>query len=758
MAKVGHLLGINDAEGAASLQLQMTALARQQAEERISRQKAAGLGGWASSKLAAAKAAAAAATSSASTPSPDPGSSRKLSASSSSSSSGHQQQRRRNTSSFGKDRGANASCSSSGSASPTPSSTATAAVTPAAHASASSSSQEMATMMTTTHGSSLSSASAATSSGGAGHENGLSSSITMDTDRGDRRGAANAARTVGKARPPATPEAQKMAAEHSVGSGEADGLLKRSSSGFGGGNLGVGDSAGSGDTAQNEPPMANPQAFSLTADSGSMTWPSLPPMRWDGKSTNNSTALAELSMLDELESDGNGKAAAETAAAAGVEEAEVPGLALPVPVPLRTKLSWEQDDVGDLVECGEEGDGDGQTSFGLAAATPPVAAGAGPHGDSTEVPGNRDGAPSSAAVPPEGRSAGSTGEAADDGGPASDERREGGSVVDAESAAPLSPAVPFVPQSSLTLPWGGRAFVDGGAESPGDGSVKSTAGVLGVRTSRASTEMGGGSSPVVDGDGWRGGGGGSAAPESAVEEAEVRVEAEAAGAKVWCGVADNGSDVESVLTEDEDGPRLPSSNVVPTSPEGVDRDESLDDEGIAPVATSGDAAVAPDAVGDGGAGADADADADAAVAAGAGTDASAGAVAGTDADAAGAAEANTASEEETGVVAEDGEAVGAGAEAEAVDAEEEEVRLTAAFHAHLTPALCEVRDSRVDVAMGSRRYVQKWPLLQLSRFSVGTYAASHWLFHRGTCSAWFVCVFRRVSRPHAGSLNVSAQS
>lgn len=716
MAKVGHLLGIDDAAGAATLQAQMTVLARQQEEELVRRQKAGGLGSWASSSSVPAT--------------PNSTDSRKVSTSSSSFSSQQQQQQQRASSSlFGKGGGRNVSCSS-GSMSPTPSSTATAALTPARADAAFSSSQEMAT--TTTHASSLSSASAPVCRGGGHGDSPKSGSMfgrllrgtNRDNGRNGRSSSTDGAGGGGRdtaARPHAASHdltahgggalqeaavAARSKEAHRETGGEAmrqavrgsklvaaEGRGDSASEDLSGLDTGAG---GGSDQAESQPSTLDPSPPSSA--SGSVSWPALPPMRWatggdDGEATTRNRIDG-----------GDGVEGEEKEAAVHGVDTEVAEPPLPFPAPLRTRRSWEQDDVGNLADCSDVDDAGGRTRLGGAAAIPEgegegdgsaaTLAEAGQPRQREAVPGEtqrsgepgvhssgskevmctRGGSASASAVPQEVGGEGVVKVAGESGAsPATStinsKGREGGTENTGPfSLPPLSPAVAvpaavastaesmggsgalgdggaaetsghhFVSQSSLTMPWGTCGFGNI-SESPGGDSTTSTAGVLGVGTSEAPLEMGEGRA-IVDDDDWNNSSG-SEPPQGA--DVENRGEGrEVAGAPAGGERGDN-SDI--VITSSEHDDRSQPGSEVPASPASATR-ESLDDGGAAaPLEAPGSAAAGAVALEDGGG----------------------------------------------VVVAEEGEAAGAAAAAAPRDAGEEEDRLTAAFHAHLTPALCEVR-------------------------------------------------------------------
>ena len=518
MTKAGHLLGIDDAAGAATLQAEMTVLARQQKEELVRRQKAGGLGGWVSK----------------------PG---------------------------GRHLSASAGIASS--------------------------------MASATHASSLSSPSAVISGSG-GHADGgrpvsMSGRIVHGTTR--ENGSSSSAGGAG-----ARGAGRPHAASHDLAAQDGGALREAAAAAEGKGGSG----SGGGERSEQRSP-----------DRSGGT---------EGKAMEAATH-------------GGGIKAAESSP--------------PRPAPLRSKMSWEQDNVGDLID----GDSDAGVRMRVdGAAAVPVG---GRQGDSSAA--TKAGAGGATAGGPSGaeevggEGVGQT--AADSGAPSATsttgaKSRERGALSDTEntgqlSLPPLSPAVTapaaaastpgssaaemsgthIASQSSLPMPWGTCGF-GSTSESPSGGSVKSTAGVLGLGTSESLGDIRERGAIVGDND-WNSTGSEGQGPD--VEQGEV---GEAAGA---AAIVDRGDNSDAEFTSSEHENPSPPGSEMPASPSSATR-ESFD----------GESAAAP---------------------------------------------LEVVSEDGAAVVAEEGEA--AVPVAMPRDAGEEEDRLTAAFHAHLTPALCEVRSMSV---------------------------------------------------------------
>lgn len=634
MTKVGHLLGIDDAAGAATLQAEMTVLARQQKEELVRRQKEGGLGSWSLSK------------STATAP--------------------------------GKDGGRNVACSSR-MASPTPSSAATAALSPA---NASSSQEKM-----VAHGSSLSSASAAATRGGGHGDGARSGSMFGRFGRGTARENGSSSSTDGSGGGSGGDTARPHAASHDLAAQDggalqeataaAEGMGERATGGVGpskqpspdsgGQETGGGGGGGSGGSGEGEsrPTNANPRPLSSALDS--VSWPVLPPMHW---AEDEDSEEAPKNQND----GGDGSRGKGTEDAMYRVETTVAESSPPPPAPLQSRRSWEQDDVGDLVE--DENDSVVRTRVD-GAADVPVGAQEGGRSSATtteaEQPPQREATSGAGSGGKEAEGEGGVQAAEERGAPRptstpDTKGREGGALRGAENAGqlslpPLSPAVavpaaatstpestggsgalvdgsaaaiggPHVAsQSSLPMPWGTCGFGNI-SESPGGGSVKSTAGVLGVGTSEAPRDIGEGGAVVGDDD-WNSIG--SGVQEAGVEKpGEVGEEADAPA------VVELGDNSDAEFTSSEHENQSPRGSEAPASPSSATR-ELLDDEsGAAPLVTTSGIVAAGE----------------------------------------------VALEDDAAVVAEEGEAAGAAAVPR--DAGEEEDRLTAAFHAHLTPALCEV--------------------------------------------------------------------
>ncbi|CBN76874.1 Serine/threonine protein kinase [Ectocarpus siliculosus] len=328
---------------------------------------------------------------------------------------------------------------------------------------------------------------------------------------------------------------------------------------------------------------------------------------------------------------------------------------LPLPAPLVTKRSWEHDDVGDLFESV---DGNGNDGAVLVAAEgaggvdqAAAAAAGGEAGEARNAVGSEAGAvggsqaASPSGVRPESAEAGDTA------------RGEEGGVRSAGGRSSLPPAPPLgraleldgrsekdtptsVPKSSLGMPWGSVVFRSSTSESPGANSMNSTAGVLGLGTSGELRDAEGGSVAVTDD---YGGGGAEAQEEEGVRGwEEAGVGAAAAGCAALARVdsaaeADDDLASKAATGEEEEEPLQPLPEGAPTGGSGSADDD--DDSGVVvPLPKGADGGVVVE----------------------------------------------EEVEEEEGAT----EALEAAA-AETADAAEDEVRLTAAFHAHLTPALCE---------------------------------------------------------------------
>eukprot|EP00752_Nemacystus_decipiens_P012064 g10695.t1 len=583
MTKVGHLLGIDDAAGAATIQAEMTMLARQQGEELVRRQKAGGLGGW---------------------PSPSSG-----------------------ASAHGKGGGRNLS-GPSGVASSTPSSTAKTAPV--------------------THASSLSSPPAAVTAGGGQADAGRSASMSGGIVHGTARengGASSADGTGGggAGRPHAA--SHDLAARDGSAPQEAaaGGRVGKEGSGSGGVERserpkpdGSGQETG-GDRGESQPSTANPRHLSSGSDS--VRWPALPPVRWasdeDGHEPTRHQGDGGDGMMDMA-----GEAAVHGVDTKGAESSPPP------PAPLRPRRSWEQDDVGDLVE--DDSDTGIRTRVDGAAAVP-VGGREEDRGAATKAGAGE----ANAGVRRGSEGVGGKGvvQAAAD----TKSRAEGGHM----SLPPLSPAIALpaaaartpessavdtsaphiASQSSLPMPWGTCGFGNI-SESPSGGSVKSTAGVLGLGTSEASRDIRE-SGAVAGDDDWDSSVGSEAQGADAEKRGDLG-DGEVAGGPAIVERVVN-SDAEFTSSEHEN-PSPPGSEV-PASPSSATRGSLDEDSAATPPAASENAATAGAVV----------------------------------------------PEDGTAVMAEDGEAVGAVAVPR--DAGEEEDRLTAAFHAHLTPALCELWDA-----------------------------------------------------------------
>ncbi|CAB1104687.1 unnamed protein product [Ectocarpus sp. CCAP 1310/34] len=336
--------------------------------------------------------------------------------------------------------------------------------------------------------------------------------------------------------------------------------------------------------------------------------------------------------------------------AAGEEAGTRP---LPLPAPLVTKRSWEDDDVGDLFESG--GNGSDDALVVAAEGTGGVGQAAAAAGEAREARNLCENG--------EGNKAGLVGgsQAASPSGvrPA---RGEEGGVRSAGGHSSLPPTPPLgrtleldgrsekdtptsVPKSSLGMPWGSVVFRSNTSESPGANSMNSTAGVLGLGTSGELRDAGDGSVAVADDFG----GGG---PEAREEEGirgweEAGVGAAAAGRAALARIdsiteADDDS-ASKAATGEEEEPLQALPEGAPTGGGGsADDDENSGGVTPLPKGADGDVVVEEE-------------------------------------------------EEEDGTT----ETVEASA-AETADVTEDEVRLTAAFHAHLTPALCELWESTED--------------------------------------------------------------
>lgn len=655
MTKVGHVLGINDAAAAATLQKEMTVLARKQDEEIIRRQKLGGLGSWKSStKSAATESQELSSTAAAAA---DPQGNRRQSSSTTLSCSQEQQQVMSDSVSGKGQRSRN---SSHGCASPT--SSAAAASGEGGPAEEKRSKLSRLRRHRGDKDRSSSSCSSSSSSRRARGGSGVSTSSAPRSHAGSHDLAAWEEGGRGGTR--GTPAAAAAAVEALEGAAPAGEAVDKSDGGNCGAASGPGRGPSSGlnlDHCNGERPSSggrgdDPRKGSPTAtrprSSESASRPG--PTPDGGDNANKADAEPDATVADGdgaagcRHQGGGGDDGVEAKEKAAGEAAET--RPLPLPAPLATKRSWEHDDVGDLFDSVDGNDNVAKPGLLVAAE-----GSAGVVGEERHLGENGVGntAPAAGGSSSQGESASLRGEA---GGEGRGVRSAGG-----HSSLPPTPPVgraleldggsrpeekdtpTSVPKSSRGMPWGGVVFRSNTTESPGGNSMNSTAGVLGLGTSSELRDVESGSAAVTDDDG---GGYDEAHEKDGVRGwEEAGVGAAAAGRAALAGVdstnEDDADDFASKAATGEEEPLQPLPEGGPTGGGGsVDGDDS---GVVVPLPKVGDGDVGDVVVED--------------------------------------------EEEEAGGAAETVEA----AAAETADVAEEEVRLTAAFHAHLTPALCEVR-------------------------------------------------------------------
>ncbi|CAN0078332.1 unnamed protein product [Ectocarpus sp. 8 AP-2014] len=606
MTKVGHLLGINDAAAAATLQKEMTVLTRKQDEEIIRRQKLGGLGSW---KTSTKSAEVTESQELSNTAAADPQGNRRQSSSSTTSSCSQEQQQVVSDSVSGK--GRRSRTSSSGCASPTSSA---AAASGEGGGGAEEKRSRLSRLRRHRSDKVRSSSSSSSSSRRARGGSGVSTSSAPRSHAGSHDLAAweegGGARGAPAPAPAAVEalegEAPVGEAVDESGGGKSGATSEPGRGPSSGRNLGHSNgerpsSGGRGDGAR----KGSPAAATEPRSSESASRPGPPA---DGGDNANKPDAEP----DATAADGDGAAGGrrlqgggghEIEGEEGKEQAageEAGTRRLPLPAPLVTKRSWEHDDVGDLFESVDGNGNDGAVlvaAEGMGGVDQAAAAAAGGEaGEARNLGENGVGskagavggsqAASPSGVRPESAEAGDTA------------RGEEGGVRGAGGHSSLPPTPPLgraleldgrsekdtptsVPKSSLGMPWGSVVFRSSTSESPGANSMNSTAGVLGLGTSGELRDAEGGSVAVTDD---YGGSGAEAQEEEGVRGwEEAGVGAAAAGRATLARVgsateADDDLASKAATGEEEEEPLQPLPEGAPTGGSGSADDD--DDSGV----------------------------------------------------------------------------------------------------------------------------------------------------------------------------------